>query len=288
MQETSKKSKRRILALVLCMATILGCMPFYSGSAYAADGSITLSHGSRVEYGTHFTTKMYADGSTDNIVYCLEPGKWMPDEGSYQYDLLSKDSAIRKAMYYLKGGYGYNKYIKSQYLSGWSADQAHAISHLVLSYIYDDYKSDGDAFINTPDSYIEKSKEIANVIKRLPAPPASFKAFILRGTGEQDLAGSWYMEPMGWIELQKSGVNKTITESNPNYSLKGAKYGVYQAGTLITTLTTDDKGYAKSGKLEEGSYTVKEISASPGYAVDMTSYNIDVAADETSTAFLLL
>lgn len=103
MQEISKKSKRRILALVLCMATILGCMPFYSGSAYAADGSITLSHGSRVEYGTHFTTKMYADGSTDNIVYCLEPGKWMPDEGSYQYDLLSKDSAIRKAMYYLKG-----------------------------------------------------------------------------------------------------------------------------------------------------------------------------------------
>ena len=57
---------------------------------------------------------------------------------------------------------------------------------------------------------------------------------------------------------------------------------------MITTLTTDDIGYAKSGKLEEGSYTVKEISASPGYAVDMTSYNIDVAADETSTAFLLL
>lgn len=284
MQEILRTSKRKILAAVLCVVTMIGCLPFISAeSAYAADGSITLSHDSRVEYGTHFTTKMYADGNKNNIVYCLEPGKWMPDEGSYNYDLLSSSSAIRKALYYLKGGYGYDKYIKTQYLSGWSADQAHAISHLVVSYIYDDYGDDGDAFINTPDSYIAKAKEIANAIKKLPAPPAAFKAFMLKNTGGQDLAGSWYMEPVGWIEIQKSGVNTEITDGNSNYSLKGAKYGVYQGESLIATLTTDEKGYAKSGEIEEGSYTVKEISPSPGYAVDTASHNVNVVTDKISS-----
>lgn len=283
MQEILKESKRKILAVILCIATMLGCLPFSAEMAYAADGSVTLSHDSRVYYGTHFTTKMYADGDTNNIVYCLEPGKWMPDEGPYNYDLLSESSAIRKALYYLKGGYGYDKYIKTQYLSGWSADQAHAISHLVVSYIYDDYGDDGDAFLNTPDDYIAKAKEIATAIKKLPAPPAAFKAFILKNTGGQDLAGSWYMEPVGWIEIQKSGVNTAITEGNSNYSLKGAKYGVYQQGSLIATLTTDEKGYAKSGSVEEGSYIIKEISASPGYAIDTAEYNVSVATGKTST-----
>ena len=47
---------------------------------------------------------------------------------------------------------------------------------------------------------------------------------------------------------------------------------------------TDANGYAKSGELEEGNYTVKEISASKGYIVDTQAHNVTVSSDATSTA----
>ena len=45
-------------------------------------------------------------------------------------------------------------------------------------------------------------------------------------------------------------------------------YGIYQGEKLIQKLTTDENGYARSGELEEGDYTIKELSASKGYIVD--------------------
>ncbi|MFR8178756.1 MAG: hypothetical protein ACLU80_01320 [Dorea sp.] len=34
-------------------------------------------------------------------------------------------------------------------------------------------------------------------------------------------------------------------------------YGIYQGEKLIQKLTTDENGYARSGELEEGDYTIK-------------------------------
>ena len=283
MQNIRKKNRSRILVGLLCIMLLIGLMPFNAISAHAADGTLVLSHGSRIEYGTHFTTKMYVDNSTKNIAYCLEPGKWMPDENSYPYELLSRNSDLRKAVYYLKGGYGYDKYVKAKYLTGWSEDQAHVISHLVVSYIYDNYSNDGDAFLNTPEKYISKAKEIAYALKNMPIPPDGFKAFILRNTGGQDIVGSWYFEPVGWIEIEKRSSREDITDSNPNYTLNGAEYGVYKEDSLITKLTTDEKGYAKSGKIEEGDYIVKEITPSKGYAIDVSSHNVSVKTGTTVT-----
>lgn len=281
MQKTKIKKKSRLLACLLSVAILIGCMPANSQVVYGAENRVTLTHGDRVEYGTHFTTKMYVDGDERNIAYCLEPGKWMPDEKSYPYELLENGSDLRKAVYYLKGGYGYDEYVKSAYLSGWSADNAHAISHLVVSYIYDGYKDGGDAFVNTPEKYIKKAKEIANAIRDFPEPPDSFKAFILKNTGGQDIVGSWHYEPNGWVELQKSSANKEISNGNPNYSLAGAKYGIYDGDKLVATLTTDKNGYAKTDELEEKDYVLKELSPSPGFAIDTNSYNLHVDADNT-------
>ena len=133
-------------------------------------------------------------------------------------------------------------------------------------------------------NYIDKAVEIANAIKSLPAPPDSFRAFIIPSDSNQTVAGSWYEKPYGWIEIQKSSANADVTNGNGNYSLEGAQYGIYQGESLIETLVTDAKGYAKSGELEEGNYTVKEISASKGYIVDTQAHNITVSSDATSTA----
>ena len=83
------------------------------------------------------------------------------------------------------------------------------------------------------------------------------RAFIVPGQGSQTIAGSWYQVPNGWIELKKSSANGSVSDGNPNYSLKGAVYGIYQGEKLIQKLTTDENGYARSGELEEGDYTIK-------------------------------
>ena len=70
---------------------------------------------------------------------------------------------------------------------------------------------------------------------------------------------------------------------NGNYSLEGAKYGIYKGEELVETLVTDKKGYAKSKELAEGSYTVKEISAPEGFAIDPSAHNVTVKAEGTST-----
>ena len=97
------------------------------------------------------------------------------------------------------------------------------------------------------------------------------------------LCRSWYQVPNGFIELQKSSANTDISDKNGNYSLEGAKYGIYKGEELVETLVTDKKGYAKSKELAEGSYTVKEISAPEGFAIDPSAHNVTVKAEGTST-----
>lgn len=64
-------------------------------------------------------------------------------------------------------------------------------------------------------------------------------------------------------------------------TLKGAKYNVYkQDGTFITSLITDEKGYAKSNdNLEFGNYYLKEVEASYGFEVDPTIYNFTISSN---------
>ena len=121
------------------------------------------------------------------------------------------------------------------------------------------------------------------MINSLPEPPKSFRAFILPTADLQTVAGSWYEKSYGWIELYKSSANGSISDENGNYSLKGAKYGIYQGEAQVTVLTTDENGYAKSEELKEGSYTVHEIEASPGFAIDANGYDVTVEPDVTAT-----
>lgn len=280
LQKTKHYIKRLSAFLLAVLVTIGTCL---SGSVpvHAADGTIKYTAGNQIKYGSYSTSRMTFDGS--NTAYCVEPLQPTPSSGTYAYNLLGNDSPLRKALYYLNGGYGYDKHIKKQYLSGWSDDNSYVIGHLVVAYIYAGYASDSDAFYGAPQNYIDKSVEIANAIKDLPDPPATFKAFIIPGKGNQTLVGSWYQVPYGYIELRKSSANAALSNGNGNYSLKGAEYGVYQGEKLITRLTTDQNGYAKSGELEAGSYTVKELTASKGYIIDVTAHNVTVEPEKTTS-----
>lgn len=272
---------KRLTALALTAVVALGTLAGTSIPVHAADGTISFKAGANIPYGSYFTSRMTFDGS--NTAYCVEPLKSTPASGTYSYNLLSQDSPLRKALYYLNGGYGYDKNIKEQYLSGWSDDNTYVIGHLVVAYIYADYSDSTGAFHGAPQSYIDKAKEVTNAIKGLPAPPKSFRAFIIPGQGSQTIAGSWYEKPYGYLEIKKASANTSVSDGNGNYSLKGAEYGIYQGDKLIEKLTTDKNGYAKSGELEVGSYSVKEIKASKGFILDTKAYKVTVESEATAT-----
>lgn len=265
---------------MLSIITVLTAFGTSATTVFAADGTLHFNSGESIPYGDYSTTRMTFDGT--NTAYCLEPLKKTPEAGDYNYTLLPNDSPIRKALYYLNGGYGYETITKEQCFHGWSDTNAYVIGHLALAYIYDNYNEGGGAFYGAPANFIAKAKEVVDVINSLPNPPKRFRAFILPADNHQTIAGSWYEKPYGWIELYKSTANGQVSDGNGNYNLKGAKYGIYQGDSQVAVLTTNAEGYAKSGDLEVGNYTVREIGASAGYAIDTKSYDVVVESEVTA------
>ena len=280
MIQNAKQCLHRLSASLLAALVLAGALLSHVMPVHAADGTINYHAGAHIPYGSYSTSRMTFDGS--NTAYCVEPKESTPPSGTYSYNLLGNDSPLRKALYYLNGGYGYDKHIKKQYLSGWSDDNSYVIGHLVVAYIYADYSASTGAFYGAPQNYIDKAVEVANAIKDLPAPPETFRAFIIPGRGSQTLVGSWYQVPYGYIELRKSSANGAVSDGNGNYSLKGAEYGIFKGEKQVAKLTTDENGYAKSGELEAGSYTVKELTPSKGYIVDVTAHNVTVEPEKTA------
>lgn len=282
MKNQVKSHKKRLLAFLLAALIALSSILINGTAVFAADGTLTFNSGETIAYGDYYTTRMTFDG--DNKAYCVEPLKPTPSAGTYEYDLLGNDSPVRKALYYLPGGYGYEKNIQGKYLGGWAEDDAYVIGHLVVAYTYAGYSADSGAFYGAPQSYIDKAVEISNAINVLPDPPKNFRAFLVVGNNNQTITGSWYQKPYGWIELKKTSANDALTDGNGSYSLKGAQYGVYKGEELLETLTTDKNGYAKSKDLEaDFEYTVRELKASPGFVVDPNGYKVTVKSETGAT-----
>ena len=101
--------------------------------------------------------------------------------------------------------------------------------------------------------------------------------------GSQDVAEFWTKPAKGKIKIIKASSNPDITNGNSCYSLQGAVYGIYQNGNEVGRLTTKADGTTDEISLSVGNYTIKEISAPKGYALDKTSYNANVSSNQTVT-----
>ena len=98
-------------------------------------------------------------------------------------------------------------------------------------------------------------------------------------TGEVNIYRGFLQEIEVEITVNKETVDKTFIDGNACYSLEGAKYGVYSAGKLLATLTTNAKGVAK-GTITimpdaAKSITIKELESSDGHGKDTTVYKKD-------------
>lgn len=84
-------------------------------------------------------------------------------------------------------------------------------------------------------------------------------------------------------------VTKEDTETKTpqgDASLAGAVYGIYKGGTLIDRYTTDANGQFTTKYYVCGTdWTIKEISASEGYLVNSTSYNVGADAKDYTVEY---
>ena len=89
------------------------------------------------------------------------------------------------------------------------------------------------------------------------------------------------------VTLTKTSADVSITQGNSAYSLAGATYNVYKgtSGTssVVATFTTDAAGHATlSTPLEDGTYSVKEVTPPKGYKLDTKVYTFTINGADTS------
>ena len=89
------------------------------------------------------------------------------------------------------------------------------------------------------------------------------------------------------VTLTKTSADVSITQGNSAYSLAGATYNVYKGtsgtGSVVATFTTDEAGHATlSTPLEDGTYSVKEVTPPKGYKLDTKVYTFTIDGSDTS------
>ena len=89
-------------------------------------------------------------------------------------------------------------------------------------------------------------------------------------------------ESKGALELIKSSANPELTDGNSCYSREGAVYGLYSGANKVAELTTDSNGWARADDLTAGAYTVKELTAPRGYALDLKTYNVTINSGQVT------
>lgn len=310
-----KSAARRLVTAMLALIMTLGMITAAAGTVHAAAQTVTLKYGSQIWFGDHplsghtsLKWVTHIDGEavdTDEIpgvsrsyAYCVQPMADPPPEGTYNVSVIDDDdtgriSKMRKLVYYLPGSYGYTKVTKSKWFSGYSMEDAYAIGHTALSWIYDNYKEDDTVWGGAHLDFRAKTKAIVSDLANLPDPPDSFEVFWVRRDGKQDVFGAFYNTEYGKVKVVKSGDLTGITNGNKCYSLGGAQFTLYtnQACTDRATLkngnaaviTTKADGSSDPVELETGDYYIKETKAPVGYALDTTVKKITVNKDATYT-----
>ena len=89
------------------------------------------------------------------------------------------------------------------------------------------------------------------------------------------------------VTLTKTSADVSITQGNSAYSLAGATYNMYEGtsgtGSVVATFTTDEAGHATlSTPLEDGTYSVKEVTPPKGYKLDTKVYTFTINGADTS------
>lgn len=264
-----------------------------------------------VEYAGFKTGRMTGDGVP---IYCAQPDKQTPGASTYSKQALAVNNdnfSVRQlaaVLYYGWGGPGFNK---SMWPSTWydgsamTADNYWALTHILVS---DAYGADGNKALrgcNTSfknwcwkvilaadwtdgvfngTNYDSVQWKICNELAG-GIPQSFIDSCYQLNTGTDTIQVVVGFEPLGWIDLQKSSENTSITSGNACYTLQDAVFGIYSDSgctNQVGTMTTNGSGYAKSSALPVGTYYVKETKAPSGYYPESNVYTVHVSSGATS------
>lgn len=278
----------------------------------ATTTTVTLKLGALESYGTYSTYLRWIThingealdlddepGVTRSYAYCVQPSLPTPASGEYPVTVIDDDDTgrlakMRKMIYYLPGSYGYKQKTKARWFSNLpSGTSAYTIGHVALSYLYDNCNSGSDAWMGTNTAIKDKTLDIIDDLKNLKDPPDDFEVFWIKVSGHQDTFGAFYRTEYGNAKVKKTSSNESITTGNVAYSLKGAKYTLYEDNSCKTiakckdgssaVLTTKDDGVSNTIEIETGDYYIKETSAPKGYALNTAVEAIEVEKGKTTT-----
>ena len=304
------KAFTRVFAITFALIMVLGAA--MTQNSYAAftgkvGSKYTVTDGGRITYGSGeggYSNSRKCDLGDDlgsRYSYCVQPAKASPATGTVTVDKVVTDeddkgkwNAIRNIMYYSPSYPGYDNNVKdirgSYYTGNFSKDWG--IAHLALSYVYAGRPSDMATWGGTHASDLgdvwTKAKKLGDALwkpdsSKDDAVPDSFKVFVCYMSGVQDMIVG-YLEAPGHLKMKKVSNRTSITDGNSCYSIESAKYTVYDSSNKSAgVLTLKANGESNTIDLMEGTYTVKETTAPPGYAKDSETYTVKVESDETTT-----
>lgn len=139
---------------------------------------VVLSYSRLIHYENYVTRnfRVKFDGKT-RVAYCIQPKEPPLAEGTWTAKEYNK-SIMTKALYYSYGYPGYDKRMRP-YLSKKDLDDdyedddgAYALSHMVLSYFYDNKSASTDAFLGVSSETRQLVKTVAGLIENSwPAVP---------------------------------------------------------------------------------------------------------------------
>lgn len=301
---------RRIAAVLLAIALAIGLVPgipLGASIAYAGE-NVDLRVVRPVEYSNTFTNYMYLDG---NIAFCGQPEKYAPPDGIYARAPINMKAAnadnaytpedVAACLWFGFDGPGFDASLwPSTWFDGTPMDDDRylVLTHIVLA---DFFTCDGLLALDDVEGGMRSwalrqvlmvnngafnpDSTQARLSARKGEVPAEFTANCFQinpGDNKQTIFG---YRPGGWLDLSKVSANADTTASNPCYRLEGACYGVFRDAACTdeqARMTTDAAGYAKSGYLPTGAWYVKELEAPEGYALDPSSYRVEVRKGETA------
>lgn len=282
-----------LTALVVIFTAVFAFNATPNVTVKAADGTTAVSfvRGEKITYNDYHTyrhTVVDANGQSA-IAFCMEPEATHPDTG-VMYTPVEIDNALIKAiLYYGYGGPGYddpNYGLKVLVDANTEEKYMYCYTHCMVAYAYDDCSDDSDGFQGLNSGGTTHLKRVVATWNSISfTVPSRFKVFMTSDAVKQNMV-FWSLAPESQLKLKKTSAYPEITDGSSCYSYTGAVYGVYTDAACtnkVAELTTTATGDTNTVTLDEGTYYVKELVASPGFMLDTEVHSVTTVAGQTST-----
>lgn len=156
-----------------------------------------------------------------------------------------------------------------------------------FTYYDDSFKVSGDALYYSSDG--NPSIPVGTVTMQETKAPEGYKLndelFVIKlkigGTNE---ILNTYQEPIVPEQVIKGKIRiaKKDKDTGKVIQVAGTVFDIYYDGKVVSSMTTDETGYAVSEPLAYGEYVIKEAKAPNGYVIDVNQEAVvDITAEKT-------